>query len=227
MNTLLDSQAETMLALQHGMNSKVDPQWVSARYPYLRAVVIEGAEAIEHHGWKWWKHQEHDLSQLQMELVDIWHFMLSDLLLESHGDQDQAAIALMRALEHDNNDTLLFDGSPYNLGALDLLAKLELLIGTSVARRVEVGLFEAIMRDCRMDWDDLFRQYVGKNVLNFFRQDHGYKLGTYRKSWNGREDNEHLVEVLKGLDAHAGDFQDQLYQALKQRYLAAEQEEIC
>jgi hypothetical protein len=74
------------------------------------------------------------------------------------------------------------------------------------------------MHDCQMDWDDLFRQYVGKNVLNFFRQDNGYKQGTYRKTWAGREDNEHLVEVLETLDAQDESFQDNLYQALAQRY---------
>jgi len=213
-----------MLALQHGMNSKVDPAWVAARYPYLRAVVIEGAEAIEHHGWKWWKHQEHDLSQLQMELVDIWHFMLSELLLEHDGELGQSANTLMTAVTGRMTDSLNFDGQSYQLADLNLVAKLELLIGTSVARRVEVGLFEAIMRDCQMNWDDLYRQYVGKNVLNFFRQDHGYKQGTYRKTWDGREDNEHLVEVLDSLDAHADDFKDQLYQALQGRYQAAETE---
>jgi hypothetical protein len=222
MNNLLDTQAQTMLSLQYGMNAKVDPEWVAARYPYLRAVVIEGAEAIEHHGWKWWKHQQHDLSQLQMELIDIWHFMLSDMLLACDGDQTQATGMLIETLSDESDNSLIFDGKTYHLNQLDLVAKLELLIGTSVARRTEVSLFEAIMRDCQMDWDGLYRQYVGKNVLNFFRQDHGYKQGTYRKLWNGREDNEHLVEVLESLDTHADDFQGLLYQALQERYQASE-----
>jgi len=59
-----------MLELQATMNSKVDPDWINAKYPYLRAVAIEGAEAIEHHGWKWWKKQQKDLAQLQMELLE-------------------------------------------------------------------------------------------------------------------------------------------------------------
>lgn len=43
-----------------------------------------------------------------------------------------------------------------------------------------------------MNWLEWFKQYTGKNVLNVFRQDHGYKAGTYIKVWDGREDNEHL-----------------------------------
>jgi hypothetical protein len=64
----------------------------------------------------------------------------------------------------------------------------------------------------------LYRQYVGKNVLNFFRQDHGYKEGTYKKLWNGREDNEHLVEVLNSLDISLSDYSDKIYASLKTRY---------
>lgn len=48
-----------------------------------------------------------------------------------------------------------------------------------------------------MSFDDLFLGYVGKNLLNRFRQQNGYKQGTYIKIWNGQEDNEVLTEMLK------------------------------
>jgi hypothetical protein len=54
--------------------------------------------------------------------------------------------------------------------------------------------------------------------LNFFRQDHGYKEGTYQKVWNGREDNEHLVDVLNSLDISLSEYSDKVYAGLKQRY---------
>jgi len=60
--------------------------------------------------------------------------------------------------------------------------------------------------------------YVGKNVLNFFRQDHGYKDGSYIKVWQGREDNEHLAELLSQLDSESASFKDQVYQELQTRY---------
>ena len=40
-------QMRIMLDLQSAMNRKVDPDWIEAAYPYLRAVVVEAAEAIE------------------------------------------------------------------------------------------------------------------------------------------------------------------------------------
>jgi dimeric dUTPase (all-alpha-NTP-PPase superfamily) len=208
-------QAETMLTLQAQMNAKVNPDWVNAGYPYLRAVVVEGAEAMEHRGWKWWKKQECDLEQLQMELVDIWHFTLSHILLEQRGNEQAA---LQDLLASDTADSIHFDGSDYRISELDLVNKLELNIGLAVARRISIPLFAALLEDCAMSWQDLFCQYVGKNVLNFFRQDHGYKEGSYRKLWGGREDNEHLVEIMALLDSANEGFQHQLYSSLKDRY---------
>jgi hypothetical protein len=49
-----------------------------------------------------------------------------------------------------------------------------------------------------MDFDHLHDWYMGKNTLNNFRQANGYATGAYRKHWSdGREDNEHLVELLE------------------------------
>ena len=221
---LSDDQISSMLRMQQSMNSKVDPSWRQARYPYLRAVVIEGAEAIEHHGWKWWKKQELDLSQLQMELIDIWHFVLSEMLLRNDDGGDiKAREALQTAISNISaTHELEFDGSTYRLADLSLLDKIELLIGLSAARRIEIAVFASIMTDCQLSWTELFRQYVGKNVLNFFRQDNGYKDGTYRKLWGDREDNEVLVDIIHLLDANQPDFKHAIYAALLVEYKKSE-----
>jgi len=201
------------------MNAKVDPNWVSARYPYMRAVVIEAAEAIEHHGWKWWKKQDKDLAQLQMELIDIWHFLLSEILLNEQGSETAAQPKLTAQLSAiDLSGIIEFDGKQYELSSLDLLNQLELLIALSAARKIELSVFAAIMENCELNWTELYCQYVGKNVLNFFRQDHGYQEGTYQKMWNGREDNEILVDVMSELDPNDLEYKDKLYGALRAHY---------
>jgi len=81
-----------------------------------------------------------------------------------------------------------------------------------------VPLFHALMRACDLSANALYRHYVGKNVLNFFRQDHGYQDGTYVKEWQGREDNEHLSELLESLDATTSNFPEAVYEALASRY---------
>lgn len=208
-----------MLSLQAAMNTKVDPNWVEARYPYLMAVVMEASEAIEHHGWKWWKKQDKDLPQLQMELIDIWHFVLSELLLQENGNEAASLSQLLQRLaEITENSSIEFDSQVYNLASIDLLGQLELLIGLSAGGRIELSVFAAIMKNCEMDWTELYCQYVGKNVLNFFRQDHGYQDGSYQKMWNGREDNEYLVEIMTTLDPGDNEYQDKLYAALSDNY---------
>lgn len=213
------TQLQTMLELQDKMNARVNPQWLTSGYLYQRAIVIEGAEGIEHHGWKWWKKQSCDMPQLQMELVDIAHFLWSAILV-NHGGEHALANQWVRA-ELAAKAPLQFDGKVYDPAALDIPSKLEMMIAVAAVRRVHMPLFEALLADCQMNWDSLSRLYVGKNVLNFFRQDHGYKEGTYLKEWQGREDNEHLSEILGELDASASDLPEQIYRGLKQRYAAA------
>lgn len=214
---LKKEQLLAMLEMQAGMNAKVNPLWLDAGYPFLLAAVIEGAEALEHHGWKWWKAQTRDLEQLRMELVDIWHFALSAEVVHNDGDLGRTA-EVMFAEFLDRTRSIDFDGRVYSIPEIDTIRRLELLIGLAAARRFSIALFEALLDDCGVSWDDLYRQYVGKNVLNFFRQDNGYKAGTYLKLWEGREDNEHLVEILAVEDAAALDFRERVYAGLEARY---------
>jgi dimeric dUTPase (all-alpha-NTP-PPase superfamily) len=210
-------QLTTMLDLQQKMNAKVNPEWINAGYGFMRAAMVESVEAIEHHGWKWWKAQEKDLPQLQMECVDIWHFALSHILIEYQGDVEASARVIAQQLS-ESVTSLTFDGTIYEFAQQDLLTNLELMTGLAAAKRFNVSLFMTIIAQCDMSTDTLFEQYVGKNILNFFRQDHGYKEGTYIKEWAGREDNEHLVDVLTALDSTLDNYADAVYEQLSLRY---------
>jgi dimeric dUTPase (all-alpha-NTP-PPase superfamily) len=214
---LTSTQLNTMLSLQDGMNKKVNPQWLTAGYSYLRAAMIESVEAIEHHGWKWWKAQKLDLPQVQMELVDIWHFALSHIIIQHDGDINAASSAIAQALLESHTEAT-FDGNKINFSEATLVENLELMAGLCVAKRFDVSLFLKIVEQAEMDANALFSQYVGKNILNFFRQDHGYKEGTYIKIWHGKEDNEHLVEVLAETDSKLNNYADVIYQQLENRY---------
>ena len=210
-------QLATMLDLQQKMNAKVNPEWINAGYGFMRAAMVESVEAIEHHGWKWWKAQEKDLPQLQMECVDIWHFALSHILIEYQGDVEASAKVIAQQLS-ESETALTFDGNIYEFAQQDLLNNLELMTGLAAAKRFNVSLFMTIIAQCEMSTDTLFEQYVGKNILNFFRQDHGYKEGTYIKEWAGREDNEHLVDVLTALDSTLDNYAEAVYEQLSLRY---------
>ena len=214
---LTETQLVSMLEMQDSMNRKVNPDWVSANNNWYRAIQVEGVEAIEHHGWKWWKKQDCDMAQLRMELVDIWHFILSAMIQSKHGNIALARKEMLAELSLCQK-SVQFDNQYYVLAQMKLLEKLDLLVGLAVARRTNLALFESLLLDCKMSWMELFKQYTGKNVLNVFRQDHGYKAGSYIKIWDGREDNEHLVEVLDIVDLSSGNIRDELYRTLKARY---------
>lgn len=198
----------TMLTLQHRMNTKVHPQWIAQRYEWYRAIWIECGELMEHFGYKWWKKQTPDMEQVRLEAIDIWHFGLSALFVDDKS-VEQIAGEIAVALEH------------YEYGGEDVRSATEALAAHALTTHAfSVLLFADLMYAVGLNFDELYRHYVGKNVLNFFRQDHGYKDGTYQKQWHGREDNEHLMELLKELDSTADAYAENLYAALQLRYSA-------
>ncbi|MDB6062366.1 MAG: dUTP diphosphatase [Verrucomicrobiaceae bacterium] len=196
----------TMLTLQDRMNTKVHPQWIDQRYEWFRAIWIECGELMEHYGYKWWKKQTPDIGQVRLEAIDIWHFGLSALFIENKSIEviaDEVAAAI-DAHQYNNQDVRT---------ATEALAAFALN-----TKQFSVPLFWDLLRAVELDFDELYRHYVGKNVLNFFRQDHGYKDGSYQKQWHGREDNEHLMELLREQNSSDESFAENLYQALSARY---------
>lgn len=211
-NDLIVRQLCNMLKYQKMLNDVFDPKWRENRHQYLRAAVVEGAEMIDHHGYKWWKKQVKDVPQMHLELVDIMHFYLSEVA-RLEGEESEAALVSQWLAD---DAVLIFDGKTYDLRSIDLLDQIELIIGLSVSRRMSWSLFRAIMDGAGMSFADLHFQYAAKNVLNLFRQHHGDKTGEYIKKWNGIEDNVYLVELMNNTQ---GDIDmDKLYQDLDVLY---------
>lgn len=199
-------QVAAMADMQAQHNRLVHPAWEQQGFPFYRAVWVECAELLDHYGWKWWKQQERALDQAKLEVVDIWHFGLSALMQAAQVD---------RALAH--RLAVAWDAAP----AQDFPLAVEALASSSLATRgFDTSAFVAVMRALPLDFDALYRLYIGKNVLNSFRQRNGYRTGGYRRIWQGREDNVHLVELAAELDADAADYPDKLATALAERYAA-------
>ena len=202
-----------MLEMQHRMNTRVHEQWIDQGFEWYRAVWIECGELMDHVGYKWWKKQVPDMEQVRLEVVDIWHFGMSALF---KADSTVEALAQEIASawvgqEAQDNDAEMDVGRVH--AATESLAQDAL-----ASKSFSAPLFAELMRACSLTPEQLYRHYVGQNVLNFFRQDHGYQEGTYVKLWQGREDNEHLSELLESLDDTDPGFPDAVYQALSARY---------
>ncbi len=188
-----------MLTLQNQFNEIVNPQWLSAQYNWARAVWVECAELMDHLGYKWWKAQANDRAQCVLEIVDIWHFVMSYELTQSSLPQltDSVVLQYAETVKKMNGTFACVD---HNLSDLQRVAIDKLAHAAAQSSMVTNGsllipFFElAILFDVSLH--SLFLQYIAKNALNQFRQLHGYKQGFYIKNWHGQEDNEVLAQVM-------------------------------
>ena len=213
MTAISTSQAQAMLHtmadMQEQHNVLVHPQWREQGFEFYRAMWVECAEMLDHFGWKWWKQQTPDIDQVKLELVDIWHFALSELMRERAIDP---AVAEQLATVSVDKAT---DPEGFRL-AIEMLAAACLS-----TRSIDLSAFCAAMAALPMDYAELYALYIGKNMLNRFRQNNGYKSGEYRKLWQGREDNEHLIELLDELSDVPERLPERLYAGLEARYAIA------
>ncbi len=218
-----------MLQLQAQLNESTNGEkWTDGvtkngkKINWRRCIYMECAEMIDSFSWKHWKsiHQEPDWDNLQIEVVDVWHFIMS-LAIETYskelkGGIEDLAINISRlpsfSTIESKNDTF---------GTQDeIIAKVENIIRLSLEEE-ELKLEEMLSEFfdlslmSALDLETLYRLYVGKNILNQFRQDNGYKDGTYIKVWDGEEDN----VVMKRVWEENGDIKPELlYRELAKAY---------
>ena len=196
----------TMLVMQDKMNKKIHADWITQNFSWYRAIWIECGELVDHYGYKWWKKQTPDMDQVKLEVIDIWHFGMSALFVSGYTIEQIAQKMNSELIDYDCRDQGVCSATE------------RLAAETLQTKSFSITLFWDLLNAVGMNFDELYQQYVGKNVLNFFRQDNGYKEGSYIKERLGREDNVHLVEILPKLDRLSPSFEDDVYQALQQRY---------
>jgi dimeric dUTPase (all-alpha-NTP-PPase superfamily) len=163
---------------------------------WYRCIYMEALELIDSFAWKHWKSidKEPDWQNAKIELIDIWHFLLSQILKEvsqnSKKDLEQISIDIL-------NHTCIKN---HNQNIDKIFTHCENLITVSINRVSTNELLDEFFILCNLlelSIDELYKIYVGKNVLNIFRQDNGYKDGSYIKIWNGKEDNIFMSECLE------------------------------
>lgn len=206
--SVLSKQIEEMFALQDKLNSVVSDNWRANDNCWSRAIWTECAEMMEHYGWKWWKKQDCDIEQVKLEIVDIWHFVISWWM--QHGLNSRDCTGVIDSLEYLNDER-----------DIDVRSDIENIAARALSGRIDSttsALFQLI-NSIGMSTDELYQWYVGKNVLNQFRQDHGYKTGEYQKIWNDQEDNVHLANIIDDVYQNApNNFSDALYNQLTLLY---------
>lgn len=220
-----------MLQLQNQLNEATNgEEWVKGvtkngrHISWRRCIYMECAEMIDSFSWKHWKSlsAEADWQNLQIEVVDVWHFIMS-LAIESYsaslqgGIEDLAInIAAFENVKRSQNSHKTFAPQEQTIAKIENIMRLVLSKEKLELERLIEEFFELVVMS-GLDLVSLYKLYVGKNVLNQFRQDHGYKEGTYIKIWSGEEDN---VVMKRIWEEHENIAPDMLYRELTKKYHA-------
>ena len=220
-----------MLKLQDKLNTMTSGdewrEWITNKGKVInwrRCMYMEMVEAIDSAPWKHWKAIEGktDIKNFQIELVDIWHFLLSELL--KNLSVEQSSVIIEKYIEETYPLRLpIFWDKEKNMMLDDYIKPYEDFIRLALKQEDNVDYLEDITKQfflcldaSAMTFIELYKLYIGKNVLNKFRQDHGYKEWTYKKIWaNWKEDNVTMQNFIEDNE----DFTfDELYNHLEEEY---------
>jgi hypothetical protein len=223
------NKIEAMLTLQQELNDTTNGiGWEAGitrngkRIDWRRCIWLEAAELVESYPWKHWKSIDStpDYANIKIEAVDIWHFVMSEALRiwareQRGGIEDLAAAITATDAYHAfaSGEAPREEADPYQEIA-EVERMVEMLFCQSPIEEWTAQFYRVALQS-DLNLDALYQLYVGKNILNRFRQDHGYKEGTYIKIWHGEEDNVVMQRILAGDSAVTP---DALYRKLEEHY---------
>jgi len=217
-----------MLELQQELNDATNGKgWEKGvtkngkRIDWKRCTYLECAELIESYPWKHWKNidAEPDYANIKIEAVDIWHFIMSqgleDYKMKKLGDIKSLASHINTLPNFADFTTT---ATATNKNYYEQIEVVEILMKNLFCQGSTQDIMKSfidIAMQSGLNLDALYKLYVGKNILNKFRQDHGYKDGTYIKIWNGKEDNVSMQHIL---ETEVNITPEGLYDALSKAY---------
>ncbi|HIC43077.1 MAG TPA: dUTPase, partial [Sulfurimonas sp.] len=190
MNKILE-----MLNLQQALNDATNGEdWENGLtkngkiIDWKRCIYMESAELIDSFAWKHWKaiNKAPDWDNIKVETIDIWHFALS-LLLQEYKLQNLGSIDKLaqKIVNQDAYKAFSTQEATKNDDELYAIIKMVEEMMFDVLNPKEFNLdafinnFFTMALNCGVDLNVLYSLYIGKNVLNRFRQGNGYKEGTY------------------------------------------------
>jgi hypothetical protein len=224
-----------MLMLQQQLNDETNGEgWEQGinrhgkPIDWRRCIYLECAELIDSYPWKHWKAigADPDWENIRIEAVDIWHFVMSEILRLNAVEGRQTietlaqTIASQKSFGHFAKEEMTGARKPHQETYEAHIRHIEILIERLFCRgEIEeiIDAFLIVAAQSGLTLSLLYRLYIGKNILNRFRQDHGYKEGHYLKEWNGEEDNAVMQRLLSEAPQITP---DALYRKLSEAYRA-------
>lgn len=215
--------------MQDMFNKLVYPNWKQEGFNWGRAVRAEIGEAIDSYNWEWWKKKKGtpDSVNAEIELVDTFHFLISYCTVNAKDDNQTNTIAttiftLAMARQQQMLKVAQTEGVKKFDQELFIKAGEELikfsLVNPEQYQILFLKFFDMwFMLNPNNGIETLLKLYRAKNILNAFRQSHGYKTGSYIKIWGEEEDNMVCWQLAKPLNLNSN-FHNVLMEQLEESY---------
>jgi len=198
-----------MLELQQELNDATNGlNWENGvtkngkKIDWRRCIYLEAGELIDSYPWKHWKSIDAspDYANIKIEIVDIWHFVMSEALrlykIDNLGSIEDIAEMVtemegFKSFQQEKRDEEL-----NNYQQIELVEDMIKILFCKDDINALIISFLTMSSKLNLKLPELYNLYVGKNILNKFRQNNGYKEGSYIKIWNGQEDNVVMQTIL-------------------------------
>lgn len=213
MGNTMNNIFKTMVELQHKFNKQVAEDYLDKNFNWNSAIIVESGELLESLGYKWWKKQIPDMDNVKVEAIDLLHFVISDTLNRNY-IIDKTSPNIIEDTVKEFTQYFTEDLFYPELEENEISILIDKLNFDDYGR---FAIMKNLFKQLSMTNEDIYIAYIVKNCLNKFRQDNGYKEGTYVKIWNGREDNIVAYEVAKAIGTCEQLF-DLLYRNLETYY---------
>ncbi len=190
--------------------------WYEQGLDWRLAISQETAELIDSFDWKWWKKMSVDTENAEIEIVDIWHFVLS-LMIEEGIEPDDMLEEKFNTLTKTEEVSIVTSRS-------EIIKHCKNINKVTANNRPALDIADATLMTAGkigMSFEHITKLYMGKAVLNNFRQENGYAKGTYLKMWNDKEDNMVMLEIISILP-YDNNFEADLSSQLTERYMLVE-----
>lgn len=199
-----------IVELQHLFNLNVFHDYLERDLNWNNAIIAESGELLDSLGYKWWKAQKSDMDNVKVEAIDLLHFVISETInIYSYitSDYIEDTIKEFEYFFNDERTNCLYKNETVQ----------ELINRLNYNTEKRFLILKLIFTQLEMTNEDVYIAYIVKNCLNQFRQNNGYKDGSYIKNWNGKEDNVVAYALANIIGAKENLF-DELHESLNLYY---------
>jgi len=183
-------QVSDYIEIQTELNNLVDPEWKKNlnHADFSVAIYSEIAELLDSSSWKWWKKQgANDTWNMKIELTDIFHFYISQMILNDITECDK----FTQPIPTNSKPFCINEDGSLNRGMFSFYIK------NILAHNAQwIDMKQMFVSFGMTDNVEISGLYVAKATLNEIRQNTGYKVGDYKKYVDGVEDNVRLQYIV-------------------------------